>query len=340
MSQNITMKDIANKLKISIVTVSKALSDKPGVSESLRKQIKKTAKEMGYRCNTTVKSIKEGFTNNIGVIVAQRYMEGENSFYSVVYGNIAKHLIKYGYYAILEIINRSVENKNELPMIIINKRVDALIILGQVNESYIQTISKHNIPIIFFDFYDRNLNIDSITGDNIYNAYTMTNYLIDNNHREIGYIGNIYCNINILDKYLGYSKALIENNIKINQEWIINDRDRNGEFCDLDLSKALPTAFVCNCDETAYYFIRYLNRLNIKVPDDISIVGFDNDIHSKISNPSITTIQVNIDKIAKEISVNIIKKISDEDYKIGNKVIVGDIIIRESVNNKTKNLHI
>lgn len=331
MKDNITMKDIANKLDISTVTVSKALSDKSGVSDSLRKKIKDTAEEMGYRCNIIAKGMKEGITYNIGVIVAQRYMDAGNSFYFAMYNNIVKHLGQHNYYAILEIIPKSSEKNLVLPNMILDKRVDAIIVLGQMEENYISIISKKEMPTIFLDFYDRNFDMDSVIGDNIYGAYTITNYLIDKGHKDIGYVGNIYSNRSILDRYLGYTKTLIENNIEVNKEWIINDRDSNGRFYEFDLPKKLPTAFVCNCDETAYYFIRFLEKKDIKVPDDISIVGFDNYIHAKICKPGITTIQVDTDKMSKEVVYNILNKINDRSYRFGKKVVSGTIVIRDSV---------
>lgn len=329
--KNITMKDIAVKLNTSTVTVSKALANKPGVSENLRKNIKDIAGEMGYRCNIIAKGMKEGCTYNIGVIVAQRYMEAGNSFYFMMYNNIVKHLSCYNYYAIIEIINKENELKCQKPNMILDNRIDALIILGQMDENYINLISKQNIPTVFLDFYDRHFEVDSVVGDNIYGAYTITNYLIDKGHTEIGYVGNIYSNRSILDRYLGYCKTLIENNITIKAEWVINDRDCNGGFFEFNLPENLPTAFVCNCDETAYYFIRYLEKNFLKVPDDISIVGFDNYIHAKICKPGITTIQVDTDKMAKETVENILKKIEDEKYSIGRKMITGKVIIRDSV---------
>nr|WP_317358887.1 LacI family DNA-binding transcriptional regulator [uncultured Tyzzerella sp.] len=330
MSKNVKMKDIADKLGVSIVTVSKALSNKQGVSEELREKIKKIALDMGYKTNN-INNKDSKYTYNIGVIVAQKYMDVENSFYFTIYNNIVKHLSDYNYYAILEIIDRDKEIENIIPNIILDKRVDGIIILGQMEEEYTKTICQQNIPVIFLDFYDRHFSVDSVIGDNIYSSYAITNYLIEHGHTNIGYVGNIHSNRSILDRYLGYSKALLENGLQINMEFIIDDRDANGAFYKFDLPKSLPTAFVCNSDKTAYYFIRYLNEIGLSVPDDVSIVGFDNDIHAKISTPPITTVQIDINKMAKKCVANIIKKITSVDEKIDNSIIHGNIIIRNSV---------
>ncbi|WP_317366811.1 LacI family DNA-binding transcriptional regulator [uncultured Tyzzerella sp.] len=329
MSKSVKMKDIAERLGVSIVTVSKALSNKQGVSDELRAKIKEIAIDMGYK--SIANSKNEDYTYNIGVIVAQKYMDVENSFYFTIYNNIVKHLSNYNYYAILEVIDKEKEIENIVTNIILDKRIDGIIILGQMEESYTKTICKQNMPVIFLDFYDRHFLVDSVIGDNIYSAYAITNYLIENGHKHIGYVGNIHSNRSILDRYLGYSKALLENGIEINKDFIIDDRDTNGAFYEFKLPSNLPTAFVCNSDKTAYYFVQYLNKIGLSVPNDISIVGFDNDIHARICNPPITTVQIDIDKMAKKCISNIIKKIKNPLSKADNSIIPGNIVIRQSV---------
>ncbi len=330
MSKSVKMKDIADKLGVSIVTVSKALSNKQGVSEELREKIKEIAIELGYK--SSINNTKnENYNYNIGVIVAQKYMDAENSFYFTIYNNIVKHLSDYNYYALLEVIDKNKEIENSIPNIILDKRIDGIIILGQMEETYTKTICEQGIPTIFLDFYDRHFLVDSVIGDNIYSSYAITNYLIEHGHIDIGYVGNIHSNRSILDRYLGYSKALLENGLDIKKEFIIADRDNNGAFYEFNLPNKLPTAFVCNSDKTAYYFIRYLNKIGINVPEDVSIVGFDNDIHAKICNPPITTVQIDINKMAKKCVSNIIKKIKNTGTKVDNSIIAGNIVERQSV---------
>ena len=333
MKKNITMSDIAERLSISTVTVSKALSNKDGVSEALREEIKRVAEEMGYRCNIAAKGMKEGCTYNVGVVVAARYMDAGNSFYWAMYQSLIQHLSKHNYYAILEIISKEIEYENRLPNMIQDKRVDAVIVLGNVQEAYIDLLLEQETPILFLDFYDRHYEMDVVIGDNMYGAYIMTNYLVENGHKDIGYVGNIYATSSILDRYLGYQKTLIENHLPIRSEWTISDRDEDGEFLEFVLPEELPSAFVCNCDEVAYYFIQHLNKLGYRVPEDISVVGFDDYLYATISKPAITTLQVDVESMAREAVESILKRFNDRKYKLSRKVITGKIIIRESVKN-------
>lgn len=332
MKRNITMRDIANELNVSTVTVSKALADKEGVSEALKTQIKELAVKRGYKYNAVAKGMKEGCTYNIGILVSERFMNDKNnSFYWNMYQQIVKYLTKLNYAGILELISLEDEKKCKLPNLIENNKIDGIIMLGQVRHRYIDFILDQNIPLVFLDFYDKHFDMDSIVSDNMYGAYLITSYLVQNGHTDIGFVGNIYQTSSILDRYLGYYKTLVENKLEIVPEWIIPDRDEDGKFCDFALPSKMPTAFVCNCDEIAFYFIQYLNEQGYKVPEDISVVGFDNFIYSTLSRPQITTVEVEIESMSEFAVTTLLRKIKDEDYKVGRKVVAGNLVIRDSV---------
>lgn len=332
MQKKIRMNDIASKLSVSIVTVSKALSDKEGVSDTLREQIKKTAEEMGYKYTKGCKIIDSENTYNIGVVVAEAFMENNNSFYWDVYQNIVKALSELNYYALLEIISPEAEEVCTLS-ILVDRKVDGLIMLGQVHRTYIDYIYDQEIPMICLDFYDKHFEIDSVITDNMYGGYTLTSYLLNQGHTKIGFVGNIHHTSSILDRYLGYCKALLEDKIDLNPMWLLNPIDNRGEFCQFTLPDELPTAFVCNCDEVAYHFIKFLNSKGIRVPEDISIVGFDDYIYATLSTPQITTVQIDVQNMASTTVEAIIRKIRDADYSLGRKVIPNKVILRDSVKN-------
>ncbi|ONI40498.1 transcriptional regulator [Candidatus Epulonipiscium fishelsonii] len=331
--KNITMRDLAKELNISTVTVSKALGDKEGVGDELKNKIKLLAKERGYKHNSIAKSMKEGCTYNIGVIACDQFIsDNDNCFYWKIYQKLTHYLAKQNYTGILEIIYLEQESNKEMPNMIMNNKVDGIIILGQINEEYISAIIREEIPILFLDFYNNNFEMDSIISDNFYGGYIATNYLISRGCKTIGFVGNIYSTSSILDRYLGCQKSLIENQMELNLNWIISDRTNiREEYCKFTLPDVLPEAFVCNCDEVAFYFIQELNKIGLSVPEDISIVSFDNFIYSTLSKPKITTIEVNIDFMCEFAVNNIIKKIKGKDYSKGRNIVNSNLIIRDSV---------
>lgn len=332
MGKNVTMRDIAMAVGVSTVTVSKALSDKDGVSDEVRNMIKLKADEMGYRFNSLARGVKEGVSYNIGVLVAERYY-ADNAFYNNLYTKIVIDLKKNNYSAILEILSYKDEKQGVLPNCIVNNKVDGLIILGQLKRPYIRLIREENVPHIFLDFYDQEYTTDTIVSDSVYGAYLLTNYLVNNGHKDIGFIGNIHSTSSILDRYLGYYKALIENDLLYRPEWIIKDRDEEGKFIPLQLPEQMPSAFVCNCDEIAYILVEQLKKNGYRVPEDISVVGFDDYIFSTFCNPQLTTFRVSQEAMAESVVDAMKRKIKDNDYSIKRKVISGNIVIRNSVKN-------
>lgn len=329
---NVRMKDIADALNISTVTVSKALSGKEGVSIELREKIKETAEVMGYRYNTFAKGMKEGKSYNIGVLIAERYTINDgDAFYLKIYQNIVKVLSKGNYYGIMELVNGEAENNNIIPNVILDNKVDGIIVLGQMKSKYLETIYKSKVPLVFLDFYEEMMDVDSIISDSFYGAFTITNHLIAKGHKDIGFIGNIYATNSILDRYLGYQKALIISKIPFKEQWIISDRCEDGKYIDIKLPKEMPTAFVSNCDSVAYIFINKLKKAGYKVPEDISVVGYDNDIFATLSTPKLTTIEVDTQTMAETAIGSIMRKIQGEQRSLGRKVIGGNLIVRDSV---------
>jgi len=325
------MKDIAERIGVSNVTVSKALNDKEGVSEELRAKIKEVADEMGYRYNIAAKSMKKGYSYNVGVIVAERFAEDLQSFYLRFYQNICEALERYGYLGMLHILSHAEERELKLPKMYNEMKVDGLIILGQLSKPYIELLKDIEIPTIFLDFYDEHDEFDSVISDNFYSSYEITNYLINHGHRDIAFVGNIYATSSIQDRFLGYYKSLLEHGMDLRKDYIINDRDVDGKFIDLVMPDDMPTAFVCNCDRVAYNLINQLKKSGYKIPDDCSVVGFDNDIFATLSEPKLTTVETNMEEMSRTAIKSIMRKIEDPDRETGRVLVKGKIVYRDSV---------
>lgn len=327
----VSMDEIAKYFNVSKVTVSKALNDKEGVSEELRKEIKQKAEELGYRINQAARSLKTNKNYNIGVIIPSRFIGFDTSYYFGVYTKIVKKFTDLGYSVILEILSSEFEKKLQYPEMYINNKVDGIIVMGQLSEDYLKLFSSFDIQVVFFDFYSDHSNVDSIVIDNFYGGYQATELLIEKGHREIGFVGNLYSTTSIQDRFLGYYRSLLCNKIKINEDYCISDRDENGELIILELPKKMPTAFVCNNDQVAYELIKKLNENGYKVPDDCSIVAFDNTIYSTISDPQITTIDTNAEEMVNVVCKVILKKITKPEKKYSRILVKPTIVIRDTV---------
>lgn len=324
------MSDIAKEMGISTVSVSKALSGKDGVSQEVREQIKEKAAEMGYRYNSIAQNMKEGVSYNIGVVVAERFFS-DNSFYSDLYQKVVKECSKQGYSSILEIISREDEKQGKLPNMVTFSKVDGLIILGQMKSKYIEKLLDVGMPYIFMDFYDEHNLVDSVVSDSVHGSYLLTNHLIKMGHTKIGFVGDIHATSSILDRYVGYYKAMVQNHLEVRDEWVISDRNEDGDYISMCSGITMPTAFVCNCDEAAYHFVTELKEEGYRVPEDISVVGFDDFIFARLCAPMLTTFRIDLELMSEVAVSAIIKKVHDENYRIGRKVIGGELVFRDSV---------
>lgn len=332
--KNVTMSDIAKVMNVSTVTVSKALGDREGVSEELRERIKQKATEMGYRVHAGGHGAKDGLTYNIGIVVARHFISDASAFYWIMYRYIVELLQKQNYYGMLEVVDDGEDGAREIPNSVLDKKVDGLIVLGQFSDAYIDKLMSYYIPTVFLDFYGSREDAETVLSDSFYGAYMLTSHLIANGHRRIGFLGSIASTSSIADRYLGYYKALLENRIPLRQDWIISDRSNESDiYPSFTLPQDMPTAFVCNCDETAYKLVNQLKGMGLSVPDDISVVGYDNHIYSTISTPRLTTIDVNSRVMSSEAVDIILHKIRDGSYKRGRTLVTGKLVRRESVKN-------
>lgn len=337
MGKKVTMRDIAKRLSISTVTVSKALGEKDGVSESLRGTIKQLASEMGYSY-TSLSDHDETLKNyNIGIIVASNYMqEGTYPFYFKMYQCIVRYLSSCKYSGILELITPLMRKNNILPNIASGRKVDGIIVMGQLGSEYLELLRGKKIPLIYLDFYDNNGQEDSVITDNVHASYLLTNYIVEMGHEKIAFVGNIYATSSILDRYLGYYRSLLVNGIAVREDYLISDRGEDELFIDLKLPEDMPTAFVCNCDEIAYVLMEKLKKEGYRIPEDISVVGFDNYTLAGYTSPKLTTVEVNIEAMTKNAVELLVAQIEGRSGEKGRKLVSGKLIIRDSVAQRKK----
>ncbi len=340
MAKAVKLADIAKIMNVSTVTVSKALSDQKGVSEELRERIKQLADEMGYRSPSAAKMMKTDRSYNIGVIVSERYLDQYESFYWKMYQAVATKAVSKECFTIFEVIDFDMEQNEELPKLLREHKTEGLIILGLLKEDYLNMLVQNiDVPFICLDFYDKKHECDAVVTDNFYGMYKLTDHLFEMGHTDIAYVGTLLYTSSITDRYFGYAKALLEHGQEVRPEWIIEDRSmdtgqRDDDF-EFKLPEKMPTAFVCNCDLTAGVFINFLQRKGYRVPEDISVVGFDNYIHPGICNVGITTYEVDIKEMARKTINNLIKKMNHESYKKGISIVEGHMVEKESVKKRS-----
>ena len=146
-----------------------------------------------------------------------------------------------------------------------------------ISSHYVEKSGKKSeIPIVLLDFQIKGLKCDAVMSGNYIGMYKMTHYLLEKGHRDIAFVGSVYANENIMDRYYGYRKGLEEAGIPFRKEWVLEDRDLIVGDMRVELPDNMPTAFVCNSDLSAGYLYDALTEKGFRIPEDISIVGYDN----------------------------------------------------------------
>lgn len=336
MAKSVKLADIAAIVGVSSVTVSKALSDQKGVSEELRERIKQLAEEMGYKQPSAMRKEHTSTTFTIGVIIPEHFLSKYDSFYWSLYQEITRYTTMQGGFSILEVVNQDDEEISNMPKLIQEKKIDGLIVLGGMMHTYLEVLQDESgIPIIYLDFYDENQEYDAVISNNFYGSFMLTNYLYKMGHRKIAYVGTLLSTQSITDRYLGYLKAIMENGLSLRQDWVIPDRDEKTGIIDTDnlivLPEEMPTAFVCNCDLSAGYLIRKLNAAGYRVPEDISVVGFDNFLHPGMCDVAITTYEVDVERMSRRAVDILSHKMKNSEYHSGTSIVEGHIIYKDSV---------
>ncbi len=330
--KSVRLSDIAEKLGVSTVTVSNALANQRGVSEELRERIKAMAEEMGYQAPGSQASSKTAV--NIGVLVQERYLGNGSSFYWRLYQELAVACAAHNCLLAFCVLKPSEEKNIEIPVMVSDHRIDGLIVMGEVSRAYLRKLEKESgMPMVFLDFYAAEFDVDCVISNNFYGMYTATRHLIKKGHKKIAYVGSIKSNSSIVDRYFGYLKAIRQYDIEEREDWIIEDRvPGTMEIIEPDLPKDMPTAFVCNCDQTASMLIRGLESRGYRVPEDVSVVGYDNFLFMPVCDIAITTYGVDMPEMAKAAAERIISRVKGLDKGPGRlSVISGQLIEGQSV---------
>ncbi|MCI8763586.1 MAG: LacI family transcriptional regulator [Lachnospiraceae bacterium] len=332
MKKTVRLSDIAEKLQVSTVTVSNALAGQKGVSEELRTRIKQVAAEMGYqaRGNASLSGGKKIL--NVGVIIGEKYLGAYPSYYWKVYQELSLIAGLHSCVILFEVLRHERETAQELPLFAVEQQIQGLIVIGEISREYMEFLDRQTeFPIVMVDFMMQGLSCPSVMADNYYGMYKMVNYLIEQGHKEIAYVGTLLASNSITDRYFGYRKALLENGLEVNPDWVIQDRTMEGQIGNIRLPERMPTAFACNCDLTASELVNLLESRGYRIPEDISIVGFDNYLYEGLCDISITSYEVDIKEMVR-CAIKIVVSLAEHgSVPADMRLVSGTVVVKESV---------
>jgi LacI family transcriptional regulator len=291
--KDVTIYDLARALNLSGATISRALKNDPVVSKKTRKKIASLAEEMGYRSNYFARNLRNQTTQTIGAILPRL-----NSYFmsTVIAGmeNVANH---EGYNLIISQSSESFQKEILGAATMFNNRVDGLLVslaYDTDDTSHFESFIKKNIPIVFFDRVVQFENCSNILIDNRKAGYEATEHLISQGCKNIVHITALPKRNVYVDRLQGYKQALADHDMKFRQENLIinNLSQESGSEAAAILMKMnpLPDAVFAANDNCAVGCMIALKKAGIRIPQDIAVVGFNNDQVSTVIEPNLTTI--------------------------------------------------
>lgn len=328
----VNIKDIARIANVSPSTVSKALNDQADVSAATKERILAIAKELNYSPNAFGKGLKSRTTENLGVIFCRELQPlSGNPFYSRVLEGIEAEVALNNYNLILYFVPTNQQDLS--PKMVRERQVDGIILVGVFNPEFIHVLSQSALPIIQIDPKIRLLNCHQVLINNEDGAAIATQYLINSGHKRIGFISGDLNRLSFQQRYEGYIKTLKFNRIAPDNDLIKTGDLEKGydQVKELLMLKNRPTAIFATNDINAIYGYQAIRELGYEIPEDVSIVGFDDIDLAKFSTPPLTTIRVYKEELGSLAVRALFKSINGELDQPQTVIVPVKLIERESV---------
>lgn len=315
-SYRVSIKDIAKAAGVSYSTVSRALNDSTLISQNVRDHVQEIAKSMGYTPNALAQSLQSHQTNSVGLVITTI---ADPFFADIVHG-VEEEAKKAGISVFLATSNNDPEEEIRIIETFGRRRVDGVIVASsRIGPGYANRLGQIRIPVIMVntEVIEEQNNLYSISVNDFLGASQAVQYLVDLGHRKIGYlsVGNRPGSNEL--RMNGYLATLIKNSITVQPEWICKNEDQSPGALSLDIAigkelavqlmKTDVTAVFCYCDTVAAGVLDACRKAGVMIPNDLSVIGFDDNTISEIIQPALTTIhqpKQEIGRIAMNMLIN------------------------------------
>lgn len=331
----VTIKDIASELNISASTVSRALQDHPAIKQETKDAVKELAEKWNYRPNTMALNFLRQTSSTIAIIVP----DITSYFFSAAVTGIQDILIDSEYNTMIFVSNESFEEEVQIIEKLSRVQIAGILIApssSTQNFDHFKMLQKNNIPLVIFDRDCEGLEAHKVLVDDYSGAFEAVDYLIKSGCKKIAHItsdSNLSTNNHRLQ---GYIDALKTNNIPIRKDYIIqakgfNHEDGTAPAEVLLNSNDMPDAIFTVNDRLAVSVMRMAKKLNIRIPEDLSVIGFDDEPHSSYFTPELSTVWqpvYSMGMLAAKILLHDIRMEEGEEQKLRYEVFRTELIIR------------
>jgi len=326
----VSIKDIAKAAGVSHPTVSRALANSPLVSPETAQRIRRLAEEMGYAPSAIARGLVTKRTHTIGLVVTTI----ADPFIAEVVSGVEEVALNRGYSVFLANSNAVPEREMTVVRTLRERRVDGIIVLAsRVGGLYMPLLEQSRVPIVLINNQHQGPYVYSVSIDSVTGAVEATKHLIKLGHRRIAYIGDRYGVQSDVDRLAGYKRALGEAGIEFDSSLVFYGDGKAsgvGEAARQLLSlNPLPSAVFCYNDMTALGLLQLIKQAGKRVPQDISVVGFDDIFLASYTDPPLTTIAQPKHEMGRRAMEMLLALISKE-QSVTNITVQGRLVVRQS----------
>lgn len=332
-----TLKDVAKKAGVAPSTVSRVINDSSRISEETKFKVRKIMDEIGYHPNINARNLVKQRSHNLGLVIPYSTEEAfADPFYSEILRGIGVLAHSKGFNLLLLTSNGEDEEKKTVLNAVRGKQIDGVLLLrAKKEDKLIDELSKINFPFVIVGRPEEKDKYFWVNNDNIAASERVVDYLIENGHQNIAMIVGDENYIMNNDRLLGYKKSFQKNDLEINNDYIIRSESTDHQSIYMLTQKLIKehpeiTAFYGMSDTMAYTIMQAMNDMQIKIPEDISIVGFNNNPMSKIVSPPLTTVDINIYLLGNKATELLIGVINGKIDKYQHTIVPTNIIERDS----------
>jgi len=328
-----TIKDVARIAGVSTTTVSHVINKTRFVAEATQEKVMQAVKELNYAPSAVARSLKCNTTRTIGMLVTQ----STNPFFAEVVDGVESYCYRQGYTLILCNTGGIYEKQRDYIRMLAEKRVDGILVMcSDLTEELREMLDSHaDIPKVIMDWGPESSQADKIIDNSEEGGYLATKYLIDHGHTDIACLSGHLDKSACKERIAGYKRALKSAGLELNEERILE-----GNFeCDTAVLAAdkiiamdkRPTAVFCFNDIMALGLISRLQENGLKVPDDISVIGYDNIDLSGYFSPPLTTIHQPKRRVGKTAFEILLQRIKDKEHEKRVFEMHPEVVERKSV---------
>ncbi|MGC9356890.1 MAG: LacI family DNA-binding transcriptional regulator [Anaerolineae bacterium] len=330
-----TLQDIADRLNVSIATVSRALRDAPGVSVATRKQVLQVAEEMGYRPNVLARRLQKQRTETIGFIIPTFGPRFSDPFFSELLTGIGNEAAEHEYDLLVSTRAPGPEELRGYERMVRERRVDGLLVVRtRLDDPRIAYLVEHKFPFVAYGRADLDFEFPYVDVDGRHGMRELTLHLLEGGHRRIGYVSAPWKLMFAHYRYGGYLEALEARGVSQDESLVVTGgmTEASGyEAGRILLSQVeLPTAIIACNDLMAIGVMRAVREAGMEVGSDVAVAGFDDIPLAKMTHPSLTTVRQPIYQIGRQICAMLLTLLAGDSLDQAHRLLQPELIVRQS----------